>query len=857
MSVPTSKPLDGRPRRRSRVTLIASTVLLASLLMVGLVGLVTDPLHLPLPLLSVLDQRASVISMFIGAAGLAVSVVALFRRPADEGQASLDHGEHLHGLHGDVDVGALPTAAHTLPPDVASFTGRHAEIEQVLKALPNGTRPGVVGISAIDGMAGVGKTAFAVHAAHRLAARFPDGQLFVRLHGHTPGQLPRDPADVLSTLLLWAGVAPQHIPADAEARAGLWRDRMADKKALVVLDDASGSEQVQPLLPGASGTLVLVTSRRRLTALPGAKTITLDVLPSREAAELLVLVAGRPGLFFGDPEVAQVVALCGSLPLAISLAGGQLKHHPAWTVANLVADLASAAGRPICLQAENVSVAAALDVSYRNLSADQRRLFRRLGLHPGTDIDVYAAAALGAIDLVTARRLLDDLFAYHLVDEPVRGRYRLHDLIRWHARARALAVEREKVRNAAGKRLLDYYLHAARDADRHTTQGVPAGVPEVSAVRPAWLPDLSTWERAVAWMETERLNLHAVVDHAVSHGWFGHAVALPAAMLGFLRVHGHWHQALHLHRVALETARSVSDPLAEANVLNDLGVLQSWAGDHREATATLSRARDLYHASGNSLGEANALTYLGSLQGRADDLEMATASLTRALELHRATGNRIGEANTINNLGIVRHLTGDHQAGIANLIHARDLHRAMGNRLREASAIHNLGCVKQATGEHRAGMADLVWALEVYQVIGDPLGQAHALNDLGAAQQATGNLLAATTSLTRALELYRALGNRAGEAEALTVLGVVCRLTGDLQAATAALVKAQELLRNLGNQSGEVAVHNDLCELSRACSRSCGAGALNPLLEHDRSSAVALSRRRRAIAVRRFSYRGW
>ncbi|WP_327586793.1 tetratricopeptide repeat protein [Nonomuraea sp. NBC_00507] len=857
MSVSTSKPSDAPLRRRSRATLIASIVLLAGLLTVGLVGLLTDPLHLPLPLLSVLDQRASVISMFIGAAGLTVSVVALFRRPADEGQALPHGGEHLHGLHGEVDVGAMPTAAHTLPPDVASFTGRHVEIDQVLKSLPNGTRPGVVGISAIDGMAGVGKTAFAVHAAHRLAPRFPDGQLFVRLHGHTPGQLPVDPADVLSTLLLWVGVAPQHIPADTEARAGLWRDRMSGKKALVVLDDASGSEQVQPLLPGASGTLVLVTSRRRLTALSGAKAITLDVLPPREAAQLLVLVADRPGLFLGDPEVAQVVALCGFLPLAISLAGGQLKHHPAWTVANLVADLASAADRPSSLQAENVSVTAAFDVSYRNLQEDQRRLFRRLGLHPGPDIDVYAAAALGDIDLATARRQLDDLFAYHLVNEPVRGRYRFHDLIRWNARARALAEEGEEVRNAAGKRLLDYYLHAARDADRHTTQGVPAGVPEVSAVRPAWLPDLSTWERAVTWMETERLNLHAVVDHAVSHRWFEHAVAIPAAMLGFLRVHGHWHQALHLHRVALETARNVSDPLAEANVLNDLGVLQSWAGDHREATETLSRARDLYRASGNLLGEANALTYLGSLQGRADDLVMAMASLTRALELHRATGNRIGQANTLNNLGIVQHLTGDHRAGIAGLVHARELHRAIGNRLREASAAHNLGCVQQATGEHLPGIANLVWALEVYQVLGDPLGQAHALNDLGAAQQAIGDLLAAATSLTRALELYRALGNRAGEAEALTTLGVVCRLTGDPQAATDALFKALELYRSLGNRSGEAAVHNDLLALSLACSTSSGAGALQPPQDYDQSPAAALSRRQRALAVRRFSYRGW
>ena len=249
----------------------------------------------------------------------------------------------LAGLERGLTVPERPSAAHTLPADVASFTGRQAELEQLMRAMPGqASSGGMVRIDAIDGMAGVGKTAFAVHAAHQLAPHFPDGQIFVRLHGHTRGQRPVEPADALVTLLLAAGIAPQQIPAGMEARAGLWRDRMAGRKALLLLDDATSSEQVRPLLPGTAGTLVLVTSRRRLTALPEALPVTLDILGANEAADLFAKLACRPGLQPADPGVVEVVRLCGYLPLAISLMAGQLKHHRTWTTADLAADLDAA-----------------------------------------------------------------------------------------------------------------------------------------------------------------------------------------------------------------------------------------------------------------------------------------------------------------------------------------------------------------------------------------------------------------------------------------------------------------------------------------------------------------------------------
>ena len=274
------------------------------------------------------------------------------------------------------DVSAA-AAVRSLPRDVAAFTGRQRELDQLATSAL--TAGGVVGIHAIGGMAGVGKTAFAVHAAHRLAGRFPDGQVFLPLHGHTPGRPPVDPADALATLLLTTGIPPAQVPPALEARAAMWRDRAAGRQLLLVLDDAATSEQVRPLLPGTGGSLVLVTSRRHLSALEDATAVSLDTLPPGEAAALLVRLAGRAGLSPSDPPVGQLTGLCGYLPLAIGMVARQLHHHPAWSAAGRAAELASARDRLELMATENLSVAAAFNLSYEDLAPDQQRLFRRLG----------------------------------------------------------------------------------------------------------------------------------------------------------------------------------------------------------------------------------------------------------------------------------------------------------------------------------------------------------------------------------------------------------------------------------------------------------------------------------------------
>ena len=345
-----------------------------------------------------------------------------------------------------------------LPRDIAAFTGRQDELAQLLGTLAAAAAGGgVVGIHAIDGIAGVGRTTFAVHAAHRLAEAFPDGQFFLPLHAHTPGQRPADPADALASLLLAAGVPAAKIPPGLPARAGRWRDQVAGKKILLVLDDAASREQARPLLPGSAASLVLVTSRQRLTALADATVISLDTLPPDQAAVLLARLAARPGIRAEDAAVAEVTRLCGHLPLAIGMLASQLRHHPAWTTGQLADGLAYARDRLSLTYAGNLPVAAAFGLAYADLTPDEQRLFRRLGLIPVPDFDAHAAAALDGTTLDRAARRLGELHDLHLLTEPVSGRYRLHDLLREHARALAAADDTAESDAAAG-RLLDYYL---------------------------------------------------------------------------------------------------------------------------------------------------------------------------------------------------------------------------------------------------------------------------------------------------------------------------------------------------------------------------------------------------------------
>ena len=723
-----------------------------------------------------------------------------------------------------VPVTAGAAAMRTLPRDIASFTGRQRELHELVDAAVGAGA--VVGIHAIGGMAGVGKTAFAVHAAHRLADRFPGGQIFLPLHGHTPGQQPVDPADALASLLLTAGVPAGQIPAGLEARMALWRDRLAEKQLLLVLDDAASSEQVLPLLPGAGRSLVLVTSRRHLSALDDATTVSLDTLPPGEAAALLVRLAGRAGLSPDDPSVGEVSRLCGYLPLAIGMVARQLHHHPAWTAAGRATELAAAVDRLELMATENLSVAAAFNLSYADLSKDQQRLFRRLGLHPGADIDGYAAAALDGTDLAAARHGLEALYDQYLLTEPTQGRYRLHDLIREHARALAGRLDPDNDRDQATVQLLDYYQHTAASADALIAYQARPAPAAAEGVSPAAVPDLAGREQALAWARAERANLFACLDHAAGTGQRTRVIALTAGLAGLLRRDGPWAEAVTRHTAAVQAAGYLGDRLGQANALNDLGVVQRLTDDYPAAAQVLEQALGIYRDLGDRLGQANALNDLGVLRLLTDAYLAAAQVLEQALGIYRDLGDRLGQANALNDLGAVRLAMDDYPAAAQTHEQALGIYRDLGDRLGQANALLDLGVVRLATGDYPAAAQLLEQALGIYRDLGDRLGQANALNDLGVLRRVTGDYPAAAQLLEQALGIYRDIDNRDGEAGALNEKGTLHRVSGDLTSAEESHQQALELARAITSPWDEARALAGLGRCALAGERAAEAEAL-------------------------------
>jgi tetratricopeptide (TPR) repeat protein/transcriptional regulator with XRE-family HTH domain len=725
-------------------------------------------------------------------------------------------------------AGGVAAATRTLPRDVASFTGRHEELRELVDAAAGADR--VVSIYAIGGMAGVGKTAFAVHAAHRLTERFPAGQIFLPLHGHTPGQQPVDPGDALASLLLTIGVPAGQIPQGVEARTALWRDQLVSLRLLLVLDDAVGSEQVQPLLPGAGGSLVLVTSRRHLTALEDATAISLDTLAPGEAAALLVRLAARPGLSPDDAAVGEIIRLCGYLPLAIGMLARQLHHHPAWSLAGRAAELAAERDRLELMATENVSVAAAFDLSYQDLAADQQLLFRRLGLHPGTEFDGHTAAALDGTGLAAARRGLEVLYNQYLLAEVAQGRYRMHDLIRQHARTLADRLDSEHDQDQAVSRLLDYYQHTAALAEsllaRRTVPALAAGTTSTP------VPVLADREQALAWARAERASLLACLDHTVAAGQHARVVALTAGLAGLLRHDGPWADALTRHATALRAAQYLGDRLGQANALTDLGRVRLLTDDFAGAGRDLAEALDIYRGVGNQLGQANALNNLGDMRRLVGDYPAAATDLEEALGIYRDLGNRLGQANVLTNLGIMRRLTGDYPAAARDLEEGLGIYRDLGDHPGQTMALNNLGLTRRAMGDFPAATRDLAEALSLSRNASDRLDLANALTYLGTVRRLTGDFTGAARDLEEGLSIYRDIGNRSAEAEALNEAGTLYRVRGDLQQAAFYHRQALDLAREVGIAWDEA---HALAGLGR-CALAAGhlaeaAGALRQALE--------------------------
>jgi tetratricopeptide (TPR) repeat protein len=702
---------------------------------------------------------------------------------------------------------------YSLRADTAAFTGRKRELDLVTTA-PAGTfgSGGVVAVHAIGGMPGVGKTALAVHLAHLLRDRFPDRQLFIDLHAHTPGQEPVPPEAALAGLLTEAGIDARHLPASLEARTALWRDRMAGQRALLVLDNAASSGQVAPLLPGAGGCLVLVTSRRYLGDLPGVVVpVTLDVLPPGEAQAMFLRLAPRAT---SEPEssVQELVRLAGYLPLAISLLARVYAKHPAWALDDLTRETRTSM---LTMAAEKDSVAAALDMSYRYLPLGQKQLLRCLALHPGTTIDAYAAAALAGIALPEADGHLDALHREGLVVETAYRRYGMHDLIRGYTESRT-AQDHATDHEQAREHLLDYYQYTATIAEdrltRHARTGSALGVP---ASLPATIPVFPDNVQALSWARIERGNLLACLDYATRTGQHARIVSLTAAVSALLRQDGPWTDAIARHGTSVQAARHLGDRPGEANALHELGVVRRLSGNYRAAAEALGAALGIYQNLNDQLGQANALHELGAIRCYTGDYSGAAEALGAALGIYQNLNDRLGQANALNQMAVGQYLTGDYQGAVETLGEALGICRSSDQKLGQAHALRQLGVVQRQTGDYSGAAEALGAALSIYRDIDDRLGQANALNELGMVRRQTGDYRAAAEVLEVALAICGVLGYRRGQANVLIDLGAVRRQTGDYSGAAEALGAALSIYRDISDRGGEVEVLNETGALHR------------------------------------------
>jgi DNA-binding SARP family transcriptional activator/tetratricopeptide (TPR) repeat protein len=677
-------------------------------------------------------------------------------------QAVLQHDTTMLAGGSERPVGPVPAQ---LPFDVSAFTGRVGEMAELDRLLDESP------LLCVTGTAGVGKTALAVRWAHQVRDRFPDGQLYLNLRGYDPSQ-PTNPADALATLLKVLAPADPPIPLDLEERAARYRSAIAGRRMLIVLDNAATAEQVRPLLPGAAGCVVLVTSRDSLAglvSLHGARRVGLDLLPQSDAVALLRRLVG-PRIDDETTVAAALADLCARLPLALRVAAELAVSRPAAPLSDLVWELRPR-GRFDLLSADGdqpAAVRAVFSWSLRHLSAAAARTFVLLGLHPGAQFDSYAAAALIGGDPDGASRVLDMLTRAHLIHEVGYDRFGIHDLLRSYATGLATAPAsggRPADADAAATRLFDYYLTTATGAMGSLHPGEAGRWPATPAPDTP-MPDLAEPAAARRWLDTEMDNLLAVTAHAGP----AYAIRLSTVLHRYLDG-GHDAASITIHRRARDAARHTGDLGAEAHALTALGAAHAQAGRHRVATEDLCSALALFRQVGDPMGQARALGNLGTVAERLGRYYPATEHYQRAATLYRQAADVIGEAHALTRLGAVQARLGRTAAATEHLQRALGLHRRAGHRFGEAWALTGIGDVEARAGRPATAAERHHEALTLFRHLGHRTSEAWTLDGLGSSEALLGRHSEAADHYRQALALFRELGERAGEASSLNGLG--------------------------------------------------------------------------------------
>ncbi|TQJ92183.1 tetratricopeptide repeat protein [Streptomyces sp. SLBN-31] len=797
------------------------------------------------------EQLAALLMRSLAATGSTADALHVYTETRKHLSDELDlpPGPELRSLYEELSRGAdlrRPSAPRRpatpvpaqLPMDVRPFIGRSEQLVDLTRALTpadSGAGATAAVVSAVSGTAGVGKTALAVHWAHRSREAFPDGQLYVDLRGYD-ARSPLSAAQALVGFLTALGVPLQEIPLRLEDRAARYRTALNGRRLLVILDNAASAAQVRPLLPGSPECRVLITSRDSLSALVsvhGAHRVVLGALSGADSLALLRALIGER--VDAERSCAEDLARqCAWLPLALRVAAELVLSRPTEPLSGLVAELHDHQRRLDLLASGDdprAAVRAVFSWSYARLADLPARLFRFLGLHPGPDADLHSVAALADESVDAVRRALDVLVRAHLVNRSGGGRYGMHDLLRVYAAELAERHDPQADRDAALTRLLDHCLAAAAaamgvlyPAERHLRPAVE---------RPATgLPPLRTAEEARAWLTAAQPTLVALCSRTQEPGPSRHTVRIATTLHRHYERTGHYTDALTVHTHALRAARSVGDQRGEADVLAFLGAVHRRLGDYDTARRLHDTALALCRRTGYAAGEARHLTNVGVLLELRGRYREAAEQHERAVALFRSVGDAHGEADVLNNLGIVLELVEDFKAAIERYERALTLYRTMDHAFGEASALGNLGILLARLGGHTAAAGHFERALTLFRRLGNASGTGHALTNLGNALSGLDRHAEAAGHQREALELFRRIGERYGEAGALNGLGEALHGLGRPAEALEAYANALEVAREIDEQEEQARAHVGTAVVLRAGEDPAGAaGHLREALE--------------------------
>ena len=699
-------------------------------------------------------------------AGPEASSEAMPRNPSQNGRSApalepgTGHPPVSQGQAPKQDDQPVPLAVpRQLPAAVAHFAGRTAELAVLERAAGDGFGPAAV-ISAIGGMAGVGKTALALRWAHRAAEKFPDGQLYANMHGYDVSGEPANAGEVIGRFLCALGVAPEGIPADLDARAALYRSVLAGKRVLIVADNATDAEQVRPLLPGAPGSLLLVTSRSSLAglgALDDACTLNLNVPTAAEAAELLSVRLGSDR-FAAEPETAaELVRLCGRLPLAVAIVAARAAASN-WRLAALATELADETRRlgALRLGETGADIQAVFSWSYRRLSPAAARMFRLLNIHPGPDISVRVAASLAGQPMPEASAALHELADASLVTERALGRFALHDLLRAYAAEQGRAYDMPEECHAAACRMLDHYLQTASSAAQllDLTGDILAHRPPPPGVTPEIFTDRG---RALDWFGAEHKALLAIIRVAADPVFDDYAQHLPWVLTSFFEQVGHWYDLADAQRIALACAERLDDLASQARAHRALSYACINLRQDRLARAHLVRSIELAQRLDDRVAEARAFLTLSVAHERENQPAESLSSSRKALVLAEASGDILLQAKASNNMGYAYAMLGDPNKGLAYCQRSLDLYRRVAKPSLEANTWDSLGYIYQQLGDYQQSAISYQRAVCLFREYGASYSSAQSLIRLGDTYNSAGDTQEAKGSWRQALAILEDL----------------------------------------------------------------------------------------------------